>query len=763
MNELNTTTPQGGPLQKFESYAPLYPEEYQQMEEGRHLWDYLHVILRRKWTAITFFLVTVTTVLVGTFLITPIFRAQVTLKIEGENPFVSLFRDQQQMVWQQGSMEYMETQLKILKSKKLARRVIRALGLEKEKNVSQPPQGVQARSTTAQEDAVDSAAADSLLSHINVSVVPKTRLVSVSVDSPNPEFAARAANEVARSFIAVNLETKFEATQQARDWLEKQLADMKAKVERSEEALNRFAAQNRIVKPPIAVMDTSRHSSDGRALAQYDRLDELGSELAKATSERISKEMILREAKDGDAAYLSTIAASPNVDTIKKELATKEAEYAKLAVVYKPDYPKMVKLNQEINALKKQMDKEAGRSLATVRKDYQLALARENFLKAQIEQHKQEQLNMNDKMVQYMILKRDTDTNKELYNGILQRLKEAGVTANLTSSNIVILDKADVPRSPYKPNKRKNILFALFIGAFGGIALAFFIEYLDNTVKNPDDVEKTILLPSLGIVPHVSNLEGNEVKPMIAGPGGRDKSSSLVEAYRSIGTYIQFSSPVRPPKIILVTSSRAGEGKTTTCLNLATTLANSSGKGVVIDCDLRKPQLHKVFNADNSTGLTSYLTGHVDSNGNGLVQETHIPNLSIITSGVIPPNPSELLSSFRMKDLITELFNTYAFVILDAPPILGLSDSLILSTMTDGVIIVVKAGSTPKESVIQARKLLRGVNARILGIVLNGIKESDLRYSSYSYYYSYYYTEEEGEKGEKKKKRKGRPEGQIRA
>jgi polysaccharide biosynthesis transport protein len=479
---------------------------------------------------------------------------------------------------------------------------------------------------------------------------------------------------------------------------------------------------------------------------------------AKATSERISKEMILKESRQGDETLLSSVSANSHVDTLRKELVMKETEYAKLSVIYKPDYPKMVKLNEEMKALKGQISQEAGRSISTIRKDYQLTLARENFLRSEIEKYKQEALSMNDKMVQYQILRRDADTNKELYNGILQRLKETGISASLTTSNIIVLDKADVPRAPYKPDKRKNILFAFIIGALGGIGLAFFVEYLDNTVKTPDDVEKTVLLPSLGIVPHLSMLADGEVKPMIAGITSTDKKSTLVEAYRSIGTYIQFASPVRPPKIILVTSARSGEGKTTTCLNLGITLGNSLGTGVIVDCDLRKPQLHKVFTVDNGTGLSSYLTGHVDLGSDGLIKPCKVPNLEVITSGIIPPNPSELLSSYRMKDLIAELFDKYAFVILDAPPILGLSDSLVLSTITDGVIIVVRAGVTPKESVIQAKKLLRGVNARILGIVLNGIRESDLRYSSYSYYYSYYYAEDDsGEKTRKKRKKEPEP------
>jgi capsular exopolysaccharide synthesis family protein len=235
-----------------------------------------------------------------------------------------------------------------------------------------------------------------------------------------------------------------------------------------------------------------------------------------------------------------------------------------------------------------------------------------------------------------------------------------------------------------------------------------------------------------------------------------DKRSPLSEAYRSIGTYIQFSSAARPPKTMLITSPRHSEGKTTTALNIGITLAQSYGKGVIIDADMRKPRLHKIFDVDNSNGLSAFLTGNVEF-GDSLIQRTKAANLDIIPSGIIPPNPSELLSSNHMRDLLSRLFPLYSFIIIDSPPVLGLSDALIISTITDGVIMVVKAGETPRDAAVQTRKLLQGVNAKILGVVLNGIHESDLKYGSYSYYssYAYYYDEDyNGSQGSKKRGKK---------
>jgi capsular exopolysaccharide synthesis family protein len=669
----------------------------------------------------------------GTFLTTPIYRASVTLKIDDENSSLILF--QNTMIARQAPEEFLQTQYKILKSRNLAKRVIYALGVDTFEPKAKPSQK-DAQKPATRED-VSPEVVNNFLQKVSVSPVSNTRLVMVSFDSPKATVAAATANEIAKAFKELNTDSKSESTQWARDWLTKQLADMKVKVEQSEATASKYASQHDMPFELEEMASRGRGGFTAAPTVSSDRLVYLSSQLVQATTDRISKELLLREAQQGDPLLLSAFAANPLVEAVRKEYVSKESEYAKLSTVYRSDHPKMIRLKEEMAGFRKRIDAETRTHLGSLQKEYTVALKKESFFKSALDEHKRGALNLHDKMVQHQILKRDAETNKQLYDGILQRLKETNISADLAKSIVQVLDRADVPGVPFKPDRKKSLLNALMIGLLGGIGLALVVNYLDNTIKTPDEVEKTLLLPSLGIVPRFQKQPNSDDKSVVMSTTN-DKPSPAVEAYRSIGTYIQFSSPGHPPKVILITSARHSEGKSTTCVNLGASLANSYGKGIVIDGDLRKPNLHHMFEVSNSGGLTAYLTGHLELDKD-LIQESGIPGLDLITAGIIPPNPSELLSSSRMKDLISALRPLYSFIIIDGPPVLGLSDSLVLSTVTDGVIMVVKAAETPRDSVAQAKKLIRGVNGRILGVILNAIRETDLRYGQYSYYYSYYY------------------------
>ncbi|MEW6107710.1 MAG: polysaccharide biosynthesis tyrosine autokinase [Nitrospirota bacterium] len=717
---------------------PIAPGGYYPYPEDEiHLRDYLQVILRRKWIVITFFIAVVTTVTIATFMMKPQFKATATLKIDKENSQILIFKDSYAV--ENVDEKYYQTLYKMMVSRNLAKRVIRQMKLDSNPEFSGGRETSEVQtgsflktSAPLKEDGIDSSLVNSFLNRIKVDPEPKSSLVNVSFVSYSPELSSNVTNAIARSFIELNVESKFEATQQARNWLENQIEVMKAKLEQAEEKLNQYAASNQIIFLDQSIDKEGKSGGTENIITR--KLADLSTELTTATSDRISKEALYNELQSGDPKTSSLVMKNEITQSLMKDHAALESEYNENLKIYKPDYPRMVKMKTRMDEIEKRINAETKRVVTSIRKDYEAAIKRENYLKSALEKQKQEALDLNNRSVQYLILKREADTNRELYNSLLQRLKETGISASITSSNIQILDKAEVPRSPFKPNKKTNILLSLIIGLFGGIGLAFFAEYLDNTIKTPEDVEKKVYMPSLGLVPLY---QSNEKNLQVEYVSHSDSKSQFSEAYTSIRTFLLFSTAGKPPKVMMVTSPRREEGKTTTVINTAISLTKSNARVVLIDADMRRPRLHKVFKADNTSGLSSFLSGNKEF-GEGLIKQTDIPNLDVLTSGPLPPNPAELLGSYRLRDLIEGLYPLYNFIVFDTPPILGLADAAITSTMTDGVIMVVRSGSTPKEAAQQAKKILESVNAKVLGVVLNAINESNLKYGYYSYYQYYY-------------------------
>jgi len=697
--------------------------------------------MRRKWIVITVLVAVVTTVTIGTFIMKPEYRATATLKIEKENPNILAFKDV--IGLERAEEDYYQTQYKILKSRNLAKRVIRSLKLNTHPEFAPKTKGAEAahedtlleKNNPLEDESISPGLVDTFIKRIDVKPVQKSRLVDVSFAAFDPELSAMVANKIGESFIGLNIESKFEATYQARTWLEKQIEIMKAKVEQAEEKVNEYAARNEIV---FLQKDMGGDSSDSENIITK-KLSELSTELTGATAERIEKEALYREIGTGNSEASSVVINNPLVSSLNRDIAALESEYNQNLKIYKPDYPKMVMLKANIDQLKKKIAAETRKVILSVRKDYEVALAREKKLSATFDAFKKEALDLNQRSIQYQILKREADTNKELYNGLLQRLKETGVSSSLTSSNIHVLDKAEVPRTPYKPKKLLNIMLSLIVGLFGGIGLAFFTEYLDKTVKTPRDVKDKICLTPLGFIPHHNG--GKELMP-VEYVTHIDAKSPIAEAYRSIRTLLLLSTGSKPPRVMMITSTGREEGKTTTAINTAIMLTKSNVKVALVDADMRKPKIHKIFNLDNTVGLSSYLSGDADLD-KGLIKTPPVPNLNIITSGYTPANPAELLSSDRFRQLISDLNLLYHFIIIDTPPVLSVSDPLIASRHAEGVILVVKSGKTEQEAVQEARTLLQNVNAKIIGVVLNSMPESFMKYSYYYNYYRQYYMHEE--------------------
>lgn len=398
----------------------------------------------------------------------------------------------------------------------------------------------------------------------------------------------------------------------------------------------------------------------------------------------------------------------------------------------------MKNLKAQIDAISERIAQERANLVGSIKSDYDAALKKEQNLKGAFNSQQSKVLDFQGRAVQYQILKREVDVNKELMNNLLQRLNEVGVAAMSKASSIQIVDRAMYPKRPFKPNLPLNFFLSVMFGLMGGIGLAFVLEYFDNTVKDTETIEKSMRLPSLGMIPFQSELEG-KVRPNLV---ALDSRNPVAEAFRSIGTFLLLSSSSRPPKMILVTSPGEKEGKTTVSINIASALSESLGNGLIIDADMRRPNIHKSYGLDNKVGLSSFLSGNYPFNPDDgkFIKKTSIKGLSVITSGPVAPNPSELLYSTSMQSLLANLDAMFNFIIIDAPPVMGMPDSVLLSSFVDGTVLVVKAGSTQREALSETNRIFKNVNTKLLGVVLNGVKRDDLKYGYYSHYFSSYFT-----------------------
>ena len=748
---------------------PIMPEDLASMsalqEQGEiHLRDYFYVLYRRRIIALAFLIITVISVFLAVYLKKPVYRATATLKIEHETPPVLNFPNAYEN--QNGDVNFQETQYAILKSRSVSKSAVRALNLEKDPEFA----GVFGKQSASEEPGnlsrielsgggldqdINPAIIDNFRSRITVTPVRDSWIVLVSFDDNNPALAARAANEVAKQYIGFNIESKLNASQAARDWLGNQLDDMKAKLERSDEALNNYAAKNGILLTGSGSAGADKNGNsaagEGSNMATLE-LEQISDQLMQATSDRISKGALYYEYKSGGADSNPSVMNNPLLQQLMKDYSDLEAQYAKLSSVYTPEYPDAVQIKDQMNQLTKRINEETAKAGAALKADYEAALKRESDLAKTYDQLKENALNLNDKMVQYNILKREADTNQELYNDLLQRMKEVGISASLkASNNLLIVDSAEVPKVPFTPKKTRDMLVAVLVGLMGGVGLAFLVDYIDNTVKSPEDIEKAVSLPCLGMVPAIETVPAG--KRLLVWEDQEEHAPALLEAYSSINTFIQFSSGSQSPKLMLVTSPLKGEGKTMTSVNLAATMARTKGKGIIIDSDLRAPQLHKIFDMDNSKGFSDYLAGLADAE-DGLIRNTGLENLDIITSGPRSPNPPDLFNSPRLAELLRKLDREYEFILFDSPPILGFSDSLILSASMEGVVMVVRTGRTTREAALQSRRAIESVNSRVIGVVLNAIRQADLKYSSYYHYSDYYYYYADGQKKAGRKKNK---------
>ena len=703
-------------------------------DDAIDLRQYWQIIVRRKGTVLTFFAIVVIAVMTATFLTTPVYRAGLTMQIERQEAQVLEYQGVTPTETSADAKDFYQTQYELLKSRSLAERVIEQLNLTEHPLFKRQPEEkgfldslfqaqAQARPVAAATDVgrdMDNAVGI-FQQQLTIEPVRNSRLVKVHFDSPDPRLAASVANALAGAFINVNLERRMDASSYAKTFLQERLQQIKAKLEESEKALVGFARAEQILKGD----DSQGGSVDTMVM------EEFTTALAKAQQERIRAEATYRQMQAGDLQGLNQVLDSKVIQEFKALKAKLEAEYQENLKIYKPSYPKMLQLESRIAEVQSKINEELDNIKRSIRANYEAATAQESMLSSKLSESKSNVLSVQDRSIQYNILKREVDTNRQLYEGLLQRLKEVGVAGGVGVNNIAVVDKAEVPGTPFKPNIQLNALIAIFLGLFGGVGLAFLFEHLDDSVKQPEDLEKQLGLPVLGIIPMVKGADGDR---NLVFEETQDPRSGFAEAYRSVRTALQFATPEGMPRVLMVTSPSMGEGKSTTALALAINMAQAGNKVLLIDSDLRKASLHKKLNLDNSLGLTNYLAG--TAKPSQVTQSTEVERLYAISSGPLPPNPAELLGSNKMVSLLNLAAEKFDQVIVDGPPVLGLADAPLLGSITDATVLVVESGSTRRDFARSAVKRLNHTRSRLIGGILT---KMDARGHGYGYYHNEYY------------------------
>lgn len=713
-----------------------------------HLYDYLLILRKNQWLILSFMLAVVTIVAIATFRMQPVYVATARIEIDHENSNILPFQGADPYDLMVDSENYIETQTKILTSETLALQTIRNTGLGTRPEFSFPGGPSEALATGSLENQKLPPELAVFLGSLSVRRVPNSRLMDVSFESTDPQLAAKIVNAHIRAYRDQNIQSKYEATTEASAWLEERLSEFKIKVQRSEDARIAYERKNQI------------WTLDDKQSITTQRLADLNRQFTDAQSERMKKESLYQFAKSGNLDAVPQVQSNTALMDLFRKRSDLNSQYNDALSQYGPNFPKVQRLQTQLKELDATVEKEKQKILDGLESDFQEARQREAILTKALDEQKAEANQMAEKMVEYNILKREAEANKTLYEGLMTKLKETAVSQALRSSNIRVVDAALIPSTPARPAKTKNIMLAFLVGLVGGIGLALIREYLDNTVKTPDDIETLARLPSLAVVPQFLGSNGaGKRRGMLSGfsSNGNEKRIELVaqhlpksqmsEAFRALRTSILLSQADHPPQVILVTSALPREGKTTAAANLAVTLAQLGDRTALVDADLRKPGIGRLLNLGGGkyAGLSSYLAG-VSSLELISVPHPTIPNLVAIPTGPLPPNPADLLSSHRLADAIAELRTKFRFIVIDSPPIMAATDAVILSVQVDGVLLVVRSGETPKEAFTRTRDLLASVKCRVLGVVLNAVDSSapDYYYSYRYYPYSYGYGPQEG-------------------
>ncbi|HKY32134.1 MAG TPA: polysaccharide biosynthesis tyrosine autokinase [Candidatus Polarisedimenticolia bacterium] len=706
-------------------------------ERQVHLLDYWQVLLKRRWVIYSAVLLVTGLVTLGSFLIEPRYTATVQLQIEKYSPNVLPFQDVMAS-YADYRDDFYETQLRLIQSRNVARSVVRELGLRRHPLFEIPPSG-----ETLTEEELEGLVADMVRAGTEVGMIRNSRLVNVSFVSRDAELSARVANALADEFIEFNARNAYNASEQATESMARLIDNLTREIDEKERELQQYAREQDII-----LLDEKQN-------ATTQTLNDLNVAFTKAQTERIGREARYAALKATPAGQMPELMTNDLLQQLTSKHAELEREYVKMTERFKPAYPPMARLKSEMEKARARLESEREdlyqRLIGQAREQYQSALNQEESLGAALDRQKKAAQELGIRGIEYNNRKIEIENKRKTLEELLKRQAETGTTAGLVENplgNVRVVDRAEVPRAPSSPRKAFNILLSLAAGLGLGVGLAFFFDYMDDSVNTADDVTRVASLPCLGVIP-AHDLESrrlsvvrsrsaaaaDESRPEIDLATLRDARSQTSEAFRELRTALMVSSPGRPPRTLLVTSSQPREGKTSTALNLAITLSQLNKRVLIVDADLRRPRLHRALEMPNAAGLSTCLSGGEDLAR--VIVPAGPPNLHLLASGPPPPNPAELLDSEEFARLVETLSlpqGGFDHVLFDSPPVLSVADAAIMAGRVEGVILVVQAGSTSRDAVARAAEKLRVVKARVLGALLNKVDVS----SQGGYYRSYY-------------------------
>jgi len=738
-----------------------------------NIWDYYFVLMKRKRIVLLLVVVILAATALVTYLRTPIYKASTTVLIERESTVTSMAIGSEVFYRRFDYYTFFNTQYQLIRSKTVASRVVDLLDL-----TESPLYSIDALESTEGEDLSDEAAhreviAAMLMDAVEVDPVKDSNIVEISMASPDPEMAAALANAFGQAYISFSLESRYSASDQARSFLSTQVEDLQKEIEAKHKQLQEYGKETDIIG-----------TAEGQDITNQ-RLVELNQSFTRAQTERIRLQTTYERMRGASPGSIPEVQNNQLVIQLKQEINQLESDYAKNSKKFKDAMPEQVRLQSEIEKANQRLVAKSNEiyreTLKGARTEYERARENENSLKRMFDEQKGRALDVNLSAIQYNALLMEVESKSQLLQSLLQRQSEANVTAQLQgigSSNIRIVDPAEVPQFVYRPNKKLNLSLGLLLSLVVGLGSAFLLEFLDRSVKSSEEVTKRFGFPALGAVPKLQasgekvngsprrqksgpkpRHEGSEVDPIYS-VCYEDSKSLVAEAYRSLRTSLLLSGAGEPPKTIVVSSASPGEGKTATSVNIAITLAQLGRRVLLVDTDLRRPKVHKVFLAEGKKGgMSHYLAGIIDFEDLLVQPQGKVPGLSFITAGPVPPDPSELISSLRFDEFIDRMYREHAVdhIIFDSPPILSVTDPVILGVKADGLVLVVHGGVTERDALQAVKERLDTAGVRVLGVVTNNL---DMTRHGYYYYYPYYRYQGRYDDGKKTRKKRRSSPGQ---